>query len=112
MNQVNQSKMRVLKRSGKYEEVSFDKILNRIGLLCSGEEFIKKIDIAPVLIAQRVCSEIYDGVKTSRLDELASETSISLYSKNPDYSVLAGRIIISNHIQSTSSKFSEVIYNK
>ena len=29
--------MRVQKRDGSYEEVSFDKILNRIKLLCVGE---------------------------------------------------------------------------
>ena len=100
--------MLVQKRDGTTQEVSFDKILNRIKLLCSGEEFEEKINIDPVLIAQKVCTEIHDGVKTSKLDELASETAISLYSKNPDYSILASRIVISNHIKSTSSKFSEV----
>jgi ribonucleoside-diphosphate reductase subunit M1 len=101
--------MLVQKRNGVTEEVSFDKILSRIKLLCSGEEFNKKIDVDPVLIAQKVCSEIFDGVKTSKLDELASETAISLYSKNPDYAVLASRIVISNHIKSTSNKFSDVV---
>ena len=100
--------MQVQKRDGTTQEVSFDKILNRIKLLCSGEEFEEKINIDPVLIAQKVCTEIYDGVKTSKLDELASETAISLYSKNPDYSILASRIVISNNIKSTPSKFSEV----
>lgn len=100
--------MLVQKRDGTTQEVSFDKILNRIKLLCSGEEFEEKINIDPVLIAQKVCTEIHDGVKTSKLDELASETAISLYSKNPDYSILASRIVISNHIKSTPSKFSDV----
>ena len=103
--------MLVEKRDGTKQEVSFDKILNRIRLLCFGDEFIKKINIDPVLIAQKVCTEIHDGVKTSKLDELASETAVSLYSKNPDYSILASRIVISNHIKSTISRFSEVIYN-
>jgi ribonucleoside-diphosphate reductase subunit M1 len=101
--------MLVEKRNGVTEEVSFDKILNRIRLLSSGEEFTKKIAVDPVLIAQKVCSEIYDGVKTSKLDELASETAISLYSKTPDYAILASRIVISNHIKSTRSKFSDVV---
>jgi len=100
--------MLVEKRNGSTEEVSFDKILNRIKLLCSGEEFSNKIDIDPVLIAQKVCTEIHDGVKTSKLDELASETAISLYSKNHDYAVLASRLVVSNHIKSTNLKFSEV----
>ena len=67
--------------------------------MCSGEEFLNKINIDPVLIAQKVCTEIFDGVKTSKLDELASINSNSLYSKNPDYSVLASRIVISSHIK-------------
>ena len=36
--------MLVQKRNGVTEEVSFDKILSRIKLLCSGEEFINKIE--------------------------------------------------------------------
>ena len=63
--------MRVLKRSGSYEEVSFDKILNRIKSLSIGPEFNYKLSIDPVIIAQKVCSEIYDGVKTTELDELS-----------------------------------------
>ena len=35
--------MRVQKRNGNYEDVSFDKILRRIQSLCIGEEFTKKL---------------------------------------------------------------------
>ena len=35
--------MKVQKRNGEFEEVSFDKILNRIKLLCIGEEFKYKL---------------------------------------------------------------------
>ena len=57
--------MRVIKRSGKYEDVSFDKILNRIQSLSQGSEFSKKLNIDETIIAQKVVQEIYDGVKTS-----------------------------------------------
>ena len=100
--------MRVQKRNGDFEEVSFDKILKRIQSLCSGQEF-KKLNIDPTIIAQKVCSEIYDNVKTSELDELSSQTSISMYSKNPDYGVLASRIVISNHHKRTDSSFKDII---
>jgi ribonucleoside-diphosphate reductase alpha chain len=53
---------------------------------------------------------IYDGVKTSELDELAAQLSISLMTTNPDYGTLASRIIISNHHRNTSDKFSEVVF--
>ena len=101
--------MRVQKRNGEYEEVSFDKILKRIKSLCSGPEFSKKLLIDPTVIAQKVCSEIYDEVKTSKLDELSSQIAISMYSKNPEYAKLASRIVVSNHHKGTSPNFSDVI---
>ena len=100
--------MRVQKRNGDFEEVSFDKILKRIQSLCSGQEF-NKLNIDPTVIAQRVCSEIYDEVKTSELDKLSSQTSISMYSKNPDYAKLASRIVVSNHHKETKDDYFEVI---
>ena len=101
--------MRVKKRDGNLENVSFDKILRRVEALCNSDEFSKKLNIDPTIIAQKVCSEIYDKVQTSILDELSSETAISLYSKNPDYGILAGRIVVSNHHKSTLNIFSDVI---
>jgi ribonucleoside-diphosphate reductase alpha subunit len=101
--------MRVLKRSGSYEDVSFDKILNRIKALSLGNEFNYQLTIDPSVIAQKVCSEIYDGVKTTELDELSSEIAISLYSSNLDYSVLAARIVVSNHHKNTVNTFSDKV---
>ena len=102
--------MKVQKRNGVKEDVSFDKILNRIKLLCLSDEFDKKLDIDPTIIAQKVCSELYDGVTTTELDILSSEVAISLYSGHLDYATLASRIIISNHHKKMDqSKFSEVI---
>lgn len=106
--------MRVEKRSGTYEDVSLDKVLNRMKSLSFGDEFEHKLTIDPTTIAQKVCSEIYDGVKTRELDTLASEIAISLYSTHPDYSVLAARILVSNHHKNTEGKFSKkvaMLYN-
>ncbi len=106
--------MRVTKRNGTYEDVSFDKILNRMKSLSYGNDFSYKLTIDPTVIAQKVCSEIYDGVMTSELDTLASEIAISLYSTNPDYSILASRIVISNHHKNTEISFSKkvkILYN-
>ena len=101
--------MKVQKRSGVLEDVSFDKILNRMNALSFGEEFEHKLNIDPTIIAQKVCSEIYDGVTTRELDILASEVAISLYSTHPDYSVLASRIVVSNHHKNTEGKFSKKV---
>ena len=86
--------MRVQKRSGDFENVSFDKILNRIQLLCDGKEFDTRLRIDPTIIAQKVVNEIYDGVTTEKLDELSSQIAISLYSTHTDYSQLASRLCI------------------
>ena len=101
--------MKVLKRSGILEEVSFDKILRRIQSLCDSSEFSYKLNIDPTVIAQKTVQEIYDGVSTETLDKLSSEISISLYSTHPDYKLLAGRIVISNHHKNTVDSFSEKI---
>ena len=106
--------MRVQKRNGDYEEVSFDKILTRIKLLCNSDEFTEKLNIDSTQIAQKVCSELKDNIKTSELDKLASETSISLYTKHPDFATLASRICISNHQKECPKSFSEcidILYN-
>ena len=100
--------MKVKKRDGSLENVSFDKIQKRLLTLCE-EPNLEKLDIDPTIIAQKVCSEIYDGVTTEILDILSSETSISLYSKNIDYKVLASRIVVSNLHKNTEGKFSDVI---
>ena len=106
--------MKVQKRNNVCEEVSFDKILNRVKLLCIGEEFKYKLNIDPTIIAQKVCSQIYDNVQTSELDKLSSEISIALYTTHPDYAILSSRICISNHQKSCPDTFSEcvdILYN-
>ena len=100
--------MRVQKRNGNLEEVSFDKIQNRLKSLCNRSLNFKRLLCDVSLIAQKVCSEIYDCIQTEELDRLSSEISISLYSKDIDYKELASRIIISNHHKNTMNSFYEV----
>ena len=95
--------MNVVKRNGQLEPVSFDKVLNRIQTAATG------LEVNPTLIAQRTLLRIYDGVKTSELDELASQLSISLMTTNLDYGLLASRIAISNHHKNTPERFTEVV---
>jgi ribonucleotide reductase alpha subunit len=95
--------MRVIKRNGEMEDVSFDKVLNRLKNL----SYELTIDVSE--IAQKVCSRIFDGVKTYELDELAAYLCSSMSIEHPDYSILASRIIVSNHHKNTSPSFSETI---
>ncbi len=94
--------MHVVKRDGRKEEVSFDKVLRRIQAAGRG------LEVNPVLIAQKVLARIYDGVHTSELDELAAHLASSLATVQPDYGALAAQIAISNHQANTDASFSTV----
>lgn len=96
--------MKVTKRDGRYESVSFDKVTNRISKQCYD------LNIDPISIAQLVNSRIYDKVKTSELDELTAQECISKSTLSLDYCKLASRIIISNNHKNTSPSFSETMY--
>lgn len=95
--------MKVTKRDGSKQDVSLDKVTFRIKNLCDG------LDIDPIVVSTKVCSQIFDGVTTSQLDELAAEICIARLTEHPDYGELATRIIISNNHKNTSPSFSETI---
>ena len=101
--------MKVQKRNGETENVSFDKIQARLLTLCNHKN-LKELSIDPTVVAQKVCSEIYDGVTTEELDLLSSEISIALYTKNVEYKDLAARIIVSNHHKNTSDNFFDTMH--
>jgi ribonucleoside-diphosphate reductase alpha chain len=95
--------MRVLKRSGDEEAVSFNKVLQRIRKASKG------LTINPDVLAQQVLSQIYDGVKTSEIDELTAQLAASLSTNHPDWGTLASNIVTSNHHKKTSDSFTKVM---
>jgi ribonucleoside-diphosphate reductase alpha subunit len=98
--------MQVIKRSGRREDVSFDKITARIKKLCYGldENFVDHITVS-----KKVIQGLYDGVTTVELDNLAAETAASMSTVHPDYAQLAARIAISNLHKETNKSFSETM---
>ena len=97
--------MRVTKRDGTIADVSFDKILNRMKRL--GKEADIKLNYTA--LSMKVIDQLYDTISTTKIDELSSEQCASLASTNPDYNVLAGRIVVSNHHKNTTASFSSVM---
>jgi ribonucleoside-diphosphate reductase alpha subunit len=95
--------MKVIKRNGTAEEVSFDKVLQRIRKAAKG------LQVNADVLSQQVLSQIIDGVHTSELDELTAQVSASLCTNHPDWGVLSSRIAISNHHKQTKDSFSEVV---
>ena len=98
--------MKVLKRNGYAQDVSFDKITARIKKLCYGldENFVDHINVS-----KKVIQGLYDGVTTVELDNLAAETAASMSTVHPDYAQLAARIAISNLHKETDKCFSDVM---
>ena len=97
--------MQVVKRSGKREEVSFDKITARVRKLSYGLNPL----VEPITISMKVVQGLYDGVTTSELDNLAAETAAMLAAQHPDYAILAARIATSNLHKNTDKSFSKTI---
>ena len=99
--------MKVIKRNGTYEDMSFDKILNRVKNLSIKMEPQLKLNYSQLVM--EVIDQIYPNIQTTVLDELTAQQCASLCTKHYDYGVLASRIIISNNHKNTSDTFSKII---
>lgn len=99
------TEMFVQKRNGQKEIVSFDKILKRIKTI--GQEVGIQINYTTLVI--KVIDQLYDGISSSKIDDLLAEQCASLASTHPDYNVLAGRIAVSSHQKNTPATFLEAM---
>ena len=93
--------MRVIKRSGRVEDVKFNKVTNRISKLT--QELSENVDVS--MVAQQVFSSMYDEIKTHEIDTLSSEVCIGLITNDPDYEILATRIVASNIQKRAANNF-------
>lgn len=96
--------MKILKRNGVLETVSFDKILKRIQALGQGLE-----DVELDKVSQKVIEQIHDGISSKELDDLAAQIAISMSIDSPDYGVLAARLSVSNLHKSTPNTFHKCV---
>ena len=105
-NKSSDLEMHVIKRNGKKEVISFDKILKRIKSL--GKHFnLQHIIFAQ--LAMKVIDQLYDNIQTTKIDELTAEQCASMSSVHPDYTKLASAIVVSNLHKNTSSCYYETI---
>ena len=100
-----EQEMKVLKRNGKFENIGFDKILKRVKSI--GTECGIKLNYTTFVM--KVIDQLYDGIPTTKIDELTAEQCAALSTYHPDYNILAGRIIISNHHKNTNGSFFSVM---
>lgn len=99
--------MKVVKRNGVEQAVSLDKITNRVAILSKG------LNVDPIYIAQKAISGLYNGILTEEIDQFLSETSASLTTDHPDYSIIASRIKV-NALHKETESFvgaTKVLYN-
>lgn len=98
--------MHVIKRSGRKEDVSFDKITARLRKLTYNLDtnYVNLIEVS-----KKVIMGLYDGVTTVELDNLAAETAASMATVHPDYALLAARIAVSNLHKETDKSFHKVV---
>jgi len=101
--------MKVIKRNGESAEVKFDQITDRLKFLASKNQWGRQLDIDAPMIAQKVCSSIYNGISTSELDEYTANVCANKLLENLDYEIIASRISINNHQKNTSLYFSDII---
>jgi ribonucleoside-diphosphate reductase alpha subunit len=84
--------MRVIKRSGRVEDMKFDNVTNRIKNLTYG--LSENCDSSKV--AQQVFSSMYDQITAQEIDTLSAEICVGMITSDPDYEILATRIVASN----------------
>lgn len=88
--------MDVIKRDGRKEKASLDKVTRRAEALADG------LKVEPIAVAQRVVSGLYDGIKVTEIDVFLAETAASLATEHPDYAKLAARVMVSSLQKETS----------
>ena len=97
--------MKVIKRNGKKENMSFDKILHRIKRI--GEEESIKINYSALVM--KIIDQLHDDISTTKIDELMAEQCASQSTLHTDYSILASHLVISNYHKNTEASFSKVM---
>ena len=102
---TTENEMRVKKRDGSFQEVKFDKILMRVKKI--GLQANVSINFSALVI--KIIDQLYDGIPTTKIDELTAEQCAAQSSQHPDYGTLASYIIISNHHKNTDPSFVNVM---
>jgi ribonucleoside-diphosphate reductase alpha chain len=85
--------MYVVKRNGDREIVAFDKILGRLKTL-GHQAKITGVNYTTLVI--KIIDQLYDGIPTTKIDELTAQQCAMMAVQHPDYGTLASYIIISN----------------
>lgn len=100
-----EQEMRVTKRDGSFQDIKFDKILTRVKKI--GQQANVTINFSALVM--KIIDQLYDGIPTTKIDELTAQQCATQSSQHPDYGTLASYIIISNHHKNTDPSFVSVM---
>jgi ribonucleotide reductase alpha subunit len=103
----SETDMRVVKRNGEHEVIAFDKILARIRNVGRQAGIVA---VNYTALAMKVIDQLYDGIPTTKIDELTAEQCATMATQHPDYGTLAAYIIVSNHHKTTPPTFYEAMH--
>ena len=104
---MTKDQMHVIKRNGDLEELSFDKILNRIKNLSTNINPQLNINYAELVM--KIIDQLIPNISTSLIDELLAEQCAAMCTVKYDFGELASRLIISNHHKNTEQNFVNII---
>lgn len=97
--------MFVIKRNGSREEIDVAKIRSKIQFFTDYIYTLTKVDVD--LITEQVKLGLHDGVSTSELDVYTARRCMELETSEPEYGILAARILINNHHKNTLTSFKD-----
>jgi ribonucleoside-diphosphate reductase alpha chain len=111
ITRMHGTKMRVIKRNGGLEDVSFDKVLVRIQSIAVQLQLDR---VNPFGIAKETLEGLYDKITTEELDLFAAGKCADKIQEDPQYDKLAMGILVSNLHKTTSDDFmvvSKLLHN-
>jgi ribonucleoside-diphosphate reductase alpha chain len=91
--------IKVINRKGDTEEISFDKINNRLKSLINYISDDISVELKYINVSQitlDTISKVYDGITTTQLDIESAKVCASMELIHHNYSLLGGRILASN----------------
>ncbi|HEX3898716.1 MAG TPA: ribonucleoside-diphosphate reductase subunit alpha [Mycobacteriales bacterium] len=87
---TRRTQMQVAKRNGDSESVDVNKIVRAVERCAGGLD-----DVDPLRVATKTISGLYDGATTAELDRLSIQTAAEMIGEEPQYSLLAARLLAS-----------------
>jgi ribonucleoside-diphosphate reductase alpha subunit len=103
---IHHHTMEVIKRNGKAQRVSFDKVIYRLESLCEG---LNREYVDPIQIALETIKGFHPNITTEEIDNLSASICAHKIMDHPDFNKLAGRILVSNLHKMTCGNFKEVV---